>query len=271
MYFAATDHGKAVTGLNLSDIQIRDDSQPPEAILGFHNVTQLPLRIGLLIDMSNSVIDRFSFEQGAASRFLEVATDENDLALVIGFNCSVLLVQDFTLDQALTTRAITQLAPGGGGTAVWEAVAFAADKLASHPETQPVARVLVVISDGDDNSSTVSLQQAIWTAQRGEVAIYTVSTREGSSASLGDRALKTLSEQTGGATFRPGTLRDLTRSLADLQQVLRGRYLVYYQPASPQTDGRFHAVDIKAEKNGRKLKIFARKGYYASALLDTGI
>jgi len=274
MYFTATDHGKSVTGLSLSDIQIRDDNQPPEAILGFHNVTQLPLRIGLVIDLSNSVIDRFSFEQGAASKFLEVVTDRNDLAFVIGFNCSVLLVQDFTSDQTLTTRAITELAPGGG-TALWDAVAFAADKLASHPETQPVARVLVVISDGDDNSSSVPLQQAIWTAQRGEVAIYTVSTSEGrsegSSASVGNHALKTLSEQTGGAAFTPGSLSGLTRSLADLQQVLRGRYLIYYKPASSQPDGRFHAVDIKAEKDGRKLKISARKGYYASALLDAGI
>jgi len=270
MYFAATHNGKSVTGLSLSDIQIRDDNQPPQAILGFHDVTQLPLRIGLIIDMSNSVIDRFSFEQGAASKFLGVVTDQNDLAFVIGFNCSVLLVQDFTSDQTLTTRAIAQLAPSGG-TALWDAVAFAADKLASHPETQPVARVLVVISDGEDNSSGVSLQQAIWTAQRGEVAIYTVSTHEGSSASPGDRALKTLSEQTGGATFAPGSLSGLTRSLADLQQLLRGRYLIYYKPASPQPDGRFHAVDIKAEKNGRKLKILARKGYYASALVDSGI
>jgi Ca-activated chloride channel family protein len=270
LYFSATDHGKSVTGLRLSDIQIRDDNQPPEAILGFHDVTQLPLRIALVIDMSNSVTDRFSFEQGAASKFLATVTDESDLALVVGFNCSVILAQDFTSDQILATRAITQLAPGGG-TALWDAVAFAADKLASHPETQPVARVLVVISDGDDNSSSVPLQQAIWTAQRGEVAIYSVSTSEGSSASLGNHALKTLSEQTGGAAFTPGSLGGLTRSLADLQQVLRGRYLIYYKPASPQPDGRFHAVDIKAEKDGRKLKIFARKGYYASALLDAGI
>ena len=275
MLFAATDHGKSVTNLSLSDIEIRDDNQPPETILGFHNVTQLPLRIGLIIDMSNSIIDRFSFEQGAASKFLEtVVTDKNDLSLVIGFNNSVFLVQDFTPDQTLTARAITQLAPGGG-TALWDAVAFAADKLATRPEFQPVARVLVVISDGDDNSSSVSLQEAIWAAQRGQVAIYTVSTKEGpdeeSSPLLGNRAFKKLSEQTGGASFTPGSLGGLTRSLADLQQVLRGRYLVYYRPASSKSDGRYHAVDIKAEKDGHKLKVYARKGYYASALLDAGI
>jgi len=274
MLFAATDHGKSVTNLSLSDIEIRDDNRPPETILGFRNVTQLPLRIGLIIDMSSSIISRFSFEQGAASKFLEtVVTDKNDLSFVIGFNNSVLLVQDFTPDQTLTARAVSQLAPGGG-TALWDAVAFAADKLA-RPELQPVARVLVVISDGEDNSSSVSLQEAIWAAQRGQVAIYTVSTKEGSdgesSPLLGNRALKTLSEQTGGAIFAPGSLGGLTRSLADLQQVLRGRYLVYYRPSSSKPDGRYHAVDIKAEKDGHKLKVYARKGYYASALLDAGI
>jgi VWFA-related protein len=275
MLFAVTDHGKSVTNLGLSDIQIRDDGRPPGAILGFHNITELPLRIGLLIDTSNSITDRFSFEEAAASKFLEtVVTDRNDLAFVIGFNCSVLLAQDFTSDKTLTARALTQLAPGGG-TSLWDAVAFAADKLASRPEAQPVARVLVVISDGEDNSSRVSLQQAIWAAQRGEVAVYTVSTKEGSRDEpdplVGTPALKTLSGQTGGTTFTSVSIGDLGRRLADLQQVLRGRYLVYYTPSSPQTDGRFHAVDIKAEKDGHNLKVYARKGYYASALLDAGI
>ena len=275
MLFAATDHGKAVTNLGLSDIQIRDDGRPPGAILGFHNITELPLRIGLLIDTSNSITSRFVFEQAAAGKFLEtVVTDKNDLAFVIGFNCAVLLAQDFTPDKTLATRALTQLAPGGG-TSLWDAVALAADKLGRRPEAQPVARILVVISDGEDNSSSVSLQQAIWAAQRSEVAVYTVSTKEGPRSEpdplVGTPALKTLSAQTGGTTFTSITLSDLGRRLADLQQVLRGRYLVYYTPSSSQTDGRFHAVEIKAEKDGHNLKVYARKGYYASALLDAGI
>jgi len=275
MLFAVTDHGKSVTNLSPSDIQIKDDGRAPGAILGFHNMTQLPLRIGLVIDMSNSITSRFLFEEAAASKFLEtVVTDRNDLAFVIGFNCSVLLAQDFASDQTLTARALTQLAPGGG-TALWDAVAFAADKLASRPETQPVARVLVVISDGDDNSSKVSLQQAIWAAQRDEVAVYTVSTKENSlnefNPLVGTPALKTLSGETGGTTFPSVSIGDLERRLANLQQVLRGRYLVYYTPSSSQTDGRFHAVEIKAEKDGHKMKVYARKGYYASALLDAGV
>jgi Ca-activated chloride channel family protein len=270
IFFAATDHGKSVTNLAASDVKIRDDSRPPGTILGFRNESQLPLRLGLVVDTSESVTDRLSFEKGAAARFLqEAAVDENSLAFVVGVNNSVFLVQDFTADQTLISHAVNQLAPGGG-TALWDAVAFAADKLASHPETQPVARILVVISDGEDNSSGISLKQAIATAQRGEVAVYTVSTREeGSheepSALLGDHALRTLSELTGGAASMPGSLHGLTTSLADLQQVIRSRYLVSYKPAGFQRDGRYRTIDIDAEKDGRKLKVFARKGYYASA------
>jgi Ca-activated chloride channel homolog len=269
VFFAATDHGKSVTNLTASDIGLRDDKQPPNAILGFRNESQLPLRLGLIMDISNSVTSRFSFEQGAATKFLgKVVTGTDDLAFVIGVNNSVLLVQDFTANLALTSRAVGQLAPGGG-TALWDAVSFAADKLASRAEVQPVARVLVVISDGKDNSSSVSLKEAIANAQRREVAVYTVSTRdqtdEDPSDILGDHALRTLSELTGGAAFVPGSLRRLNGSLADLQQVIRGRYLVSYRPASFQRDGHYRAIDIIAQKDGHKLKVYARKGYYALA------
>jgi Ca-activated chloride channel family protein len=268
VFFAATDHGRSVTNLTASEIGVRDDSQPPDAILGFRNEAQLPLRLGLIIDTSNSITSRFTFEQAAAIKFLQkVVTNKDDLAFVVGVNNSVLLVQDFTGDQTLASHAIGQLAPGGG-TAMWDAVTFAADKLASHPEVQPVARILVVISDGEDNSSSFTLKQAIEHAQRGEVAVYTVSTRDGSheepSALLGDHALATVSELTGGAAFTPGSISRLNSSLADLQQVIRGRYLVSYKPAAFHRNGKYRTIDIAAQKDGHKLKVYARKGYYAS-------
>lgn len=268
-FFAATDHGKSVTNLEASEVKVRDDKRPPAALRSFLNESQLPLRLGLVIDTSNSVTGRFSFEQQAAEKFLQkVVTGTNDQAFVIGVNNSVLLVQDFTSDLALAGHAIGQLAPGGG-TALWDAVKFAAEKLGNRPEPQPVARVLVVISDGDDNSSSVTLKDAISTALTGQVAVYTVSTRdltdEGQAALLGDHALHTLSDLTGGAAFVPGSIRRLTGSLADVQQVIRGRYMVSYQPAQFARDGRYRTIEINAEKDGHPLKIFARKGYYASA------
>ncbi len=269
LFFSATDHGKSVTDLAPSDVAIRDDNQPPRAILGFRNQSQLPLRLGLVVDTSDSVASRFSFEQAAAARFLhDVIADKGDLAFVVGVNNSVLLVQDLTPDQALTTRGVNQLVPAGG-TALWDAVAFAADKLAGLPEVQPVARVLVVISDGQDNSSATTLKQAIAHAQRGEVAVYTVSSQDerqdDPATLLGEHALKTLSELTGGTAFQTGSIRHLDRSLVELQEVIRGRYMVSYKPASFQRDGQYRTIDIEAQKDGRKLTVFARKGYYAAA------
>jgi len=269
IFFAATDHGKSATNLTQSDIVVRDDNRAPHAILGFRNESQLPLRLGLIIDTSNSVKDRISFEEAAATKFLEtVVTGKDDLAFVVGVNNSVLLVQDFSDDQARISHEINQLAPGGG-TALWDAVEFGADKLRDRAEGRPVARVLIVISDGEDNASSATLKQAIASTQRGEVAVYTVSTRDydqdDPSAELGDHALRALSELTGGSAFIPGSIRGLKGSLAELQQVIRGRYLVSYKPAEFQRDGRYREIDITAEKDGHKLKVYARKGYFAGA------
>ena len=276
IFFAAIDHGKAVTDLHAADVEIRDNSRAPDGIVAFRNESQLPLRLGLVIDSSNSVTDRFRFEQEAAAKFLKtVLTDKNDEAFVVGVNNSVLVVQDFTADQSLTGHAIGQIVPGGG-TALWDAVGFAAGKLAEHPETGAVARMLVVISDGDDNSSTSTLKEAIAKAQQGEVAVYTITTREAADigkagagagargVAVGDHALKTLSALTGGTAFAPGSVRGLSSSLGELQQVIRARYLVSYRPSAFQRNGAYRAINIKAEKDGHKLTVYARKGYYAS-------
>jgi Ca-activated chloride channel homolog len=272
VFFAATDHGKSVTDLTREDIGIRDDEKSPAVITGFRTQAQLPLRLGIVIDTSESIASRFSFEQKAATDFLQkVLTDKNDQAFVVGVANSVLLVQDFTNDQAQMTRAIHQLAPAGG-TALWDAVAFAADKLAVRKEDQPVARILVVISDGKDNSSSATLKETIASAERGEVFVYTVSTREASEgndlsvandAAVGDRALKVLAENTGGAAFVPGSIRGLNKGLDDLQEVIHSRYLISYKPALFKHDGRYRAIDISAKRSGRKLRVYARKGYYA--------
>lgn len=269
LFFAATDHGNSVTNLTPADIRVRDDGRPPNRVIGFRNESQLPLRLGMVIDTSDSVKGRLSFEQKAATKFMDdVLTDSRDMAFLVGVNNSLLLVQDFTAEHALISRAVNQLAPGGG-TALWDAVDFASRKLMDRRETQPVARVLVVISDGQDNSSSITLKEAIASALRGETVVYSISTREvldeQSSSLLGDRALKTLSELTGGASFVPGSPRQLERSLQEVQQVIRARYLLTYKPASPGSDGRYRRIELSAERDGRQLKVFARKGYFASS------
>jgi Ca-activated chloride channel homolog len=267
LFFAATDHGRSVSDLTQQEVSIRDDHQVPAAVIGFRNQSELPLRLGLVIDTSESIVDRFSFEQGAAAGFLQkVLINKDDLAFVVGFSNAVLMVQDFTADQSQISHAVGQLAPAGG-TALWDAVAYASHKLASRVESEPVAKILVVISDGNDNSSKTSLKEAIEAAERGEVIVYTISTAESmsdsSGPSVGDHALRILSEQSGGSAFTPGSVRSLNRSLAELQEVIRSRYLLSYKPAGFQPDGRYRSIDIDVQKSGRKLRVYARKGYYA--------
>jgi VWFA-related protein len=269
VYFTATDHGKSVTDLTRDDIALLDDQKPPAALLGFHSQSGLPLRLGLLIDTSDSITDRFHFEQTAAANFMRrVLGGKDDTAFVAGFSNSVVLAQDFTSNQDQLSQGIHQLVPVGG-TAVWDAVSFAADKLAQTTETQPVARVLVLISDGDDNSSSATLKEAIGRAERDEVIVYTVSTRDAESATdadvPGNHAMRVLAELTGGAAFFPGSAEGLNHSLSELQQVIRSRYLIAYKPAQFAHDGRYRTIAIAAKKSGHKLKVNSRKGYYTEA------
>jgi Ca-activated chloride channel family protein len=268
LLFAATDHGKSVTDLTSEDVRITDNDEPPAAIVDFRSEAELPLRLGLVIDTSGSISRRFAFEQGAAGRFLQnVLTNRNDLGFVVGFANSVLLLQDFTTDQTQLSDGIQLLAPGGG-TALWDAVGYASRKLGSRAERGNIAKILVVISDGDDNSSTETLKDAIRAAQSEQVSVYTISTYEPSGgepgpAPIGERALKILAEQTGGASFTPGSVRRLDRSLAELQDVIRSRYLVSYKPAHLQLNGSFRRIDVRAQKSGHRLRVYSRKGYYA--------
>ena len=266
--FSATDAGKSVNDLNRNDVKILDDHKPPASVLSFRSESDLPLRLGLLIDTSGSITERFTFEQRAAVSFMEqVLTGKDDLAFVAGFSNSVVLAKDFTPDLNQLGNGINQLVPVGG-TAIWDAVSFAADKLAQRPEEHPVARILVVISDGDDNSSGATLKQAIERAERDEVIVYTVSTRYSQAGKhrgdpTGNRAMRALARLTGGVAFFPGSAGHLHGSLSELQQVIRSRYLISYRPALFSPDGHYRSIAIVAEKSGHRLKVNARKGYYS--------
>jgi len=266
--FSATDDGRSVTDLSQKDVKVLDDRKPPAAVLSFHSESDLPLRLGLLIDTSASVRERFSFEQNAAVNFMnQVATGKDDMAFVAGFSNSVVLANDFTSDLKELEHGIHQLVPVGG-TAIWDAIAFAADKLGEKKEEHPVARILVVISDGVDNASSATLKQTIERAERNEIIVYTVSTRYADDSQhsdlTGNRAMKVLAQLTGGVAFFPGSASHLNRSLAQLQQMIRSRYLISYRPAEFNHDGHYRPIAIIAEKSGRKLKVNARKGYYST-------
>jgi Ca-activated chloride channel homolog len=264
LFFAVSSHGRMVNDLQLSDIKISDDHKPPQRVLQFTPQSKLPLRIGLLVDVSGSVRDRFSFEKHAAAQFLrKVLTNPSDLAFVSGFNQDVAVSQDFTAAPDKLSQAIEQL-KNGGGTALFDAVSYACAKLAEYPDHERVARVLVVLSDGEDNSSHSSLRQTLQDAESSGVTVYTVSTKDEMGArSDADKVLETLAERTGGEAMSPVDVPTLSKSFEKLRDLIRSRYLVAYRPADFLADGKYRSIQIIADKDGKHLQVHARKGYYS--------
>jgi Ca-activated chloride channel family protein len=262
--FTVTDrHGHYVRDLKASDFHILDDNKPPQKISEFRAETDLPVRMGLLIDASNSIRERFDFEQEAAIEFLsQVLRPRFDQAFVLGFDTTAEVSQDFTDDTEKLAKGVRQFRPGGG-TAIYDAIYYAChDKLAKAGHGQAVRRAVVVISDGEDNQSRYTRADAIAAAQRAEVIIYAISTNISGMKSKGDDVLKEMADQTGGRAFFPFKLQDLSSHFTDIEKELRSQYFVAYRPSDFVADGRFHTIQITAS-DAKKYHVRARRGYYA--------
>jgi VWFA-related protein len=261
--FIATDkHGKFVRDLNQNDFSILDDHKPPQAILNFRRETDLPLHMGLLVDVSGSVNGRFDFEQGAATSFLEHTVRAHfDKAFIVGFNTKSQVAQDFTDNVQLLSAGVHRLR-NGGGTALYDAVYRACkEKFLKDRPDRPVRKAIVIVSDGEDNQSEFSKAQAIEMAQRAEVIIYAISTDDSGLVMRGDKVLEQLAEATGGRAFFPFKMKDITRSFAAIEDELRSQYVVSYKPANFDADGRYRSIEISSLK--KDLQVRARKGYFA--------
>jgi VWFA-related protein len=248
--------------LNQNDFNFFDDHKPVESIVAFRRETDLPLKMGLLVDVSGSVRTRFDFEQDAATGFLQHTIRAGfDQAFVMGFNVHQQLTQDFTDNLAELSRGVGSLRDGGG-TALYDAIYNAChDKLLKEQSDRPVRKALVILSDGDDNQSEHSQAQAIEMAQRAEVIIFAISTDDSGLILRGDKTLERLADATGGRAFFPFKMKDIKNSFAAIEDELRSQYVVSYHPANFDADGRYRSIEISALK--KDLQVRARKGYYA--------
>jgi Ca-activated chloride channel homolog len=261
--FIATDrHGKFVRNLNQSDFSIFDDHKPVQSILNFRRETDLPIELGLLVDVSGSVQGRFGFEKEAATGFLQhIIRPGYDRAFVVGFNKDSHLTQDFT-DQVPLLAAGVQRLHDGGGTALYDAIYKACkDKLLREHSDHPVRKAIVILSDGEDNQSEYTRAQAIEMAERAEVLIYAISTDDSGLILRGDKVLEDLASATGGRAFFPYKMKDITHSFAAIEDELRSQYDVSYKPTDFDADGRYRSIQITALK--KDLQVRARRGYYA--------
>ena len=261
--FIATDkHGKFVRNLGQTDFSILDDHKPPESIINFQRQTELPLELGLLIDVSGSVHGRFDFEQQAATGFMEhVLRPGFDKAFVEGFNQRQQLAQDFTDKVSLLSTAVGRL-HNGGGTALYDAIYRASrDKLLKENSDHPTRKALIILSDGEDNQSEVTEAQAIGMAEKAGVLIYAISTDDSGLVLRGDNVLSQLAEATGGRAFFPFKMKDITRSFSAIEDELRSQYIISYKPSDFTADGHYRYIQITAKT--KDVQVRARRGYYS--------
>jgi Ca-activated chloride channel family protein len=261
--FTVTDkRGHFVKDLSQNDFRVVDDSKPAESVRSFSRETNLPLRVGLLIDASNSVRDRFRFEQESAIEFLnQIIRPKYDRAFVIGFDTTPEVTQDFTDDTEALSHGVRMLRPGGG-TALFDAIYYACrDKLMRDKSPEATRRAIILLSDGDDNQSRVSMGEAVEMAQKAEVIIYTISTNTSGLVLRGDKILKHFAEETGGKAFFPFKIEDVSNAFSEISDELRSQYAIAYKPASFATNGKYHTIEILADN--KKYRVRARKGYYA--------
>jgi Ca-activated chloride channel homolog len=263
LLFTVTDkRGRFVTNLTKPDFEIIENKRE-QTIQDFSAESDLPLRLAVLIDTSNSIRDRFRFEQEAAIEFLRnVVHAKQDKAMVVKFDSVPELETDLIDDFASLERSVRDLRPGGG-TSMYDAIYYACrDKLAQDQPKYKFRRALVLLSDGDDNQSRYTRDQALEMAQRSDVVIYAISTNITRDETEGDKVLKYLTSETGGQAFFPFKVEDLVQSFENIYHELRHQYIISYRPEPLITDGQFHPIDLHV-RGRRDLIVHARKGYYA--------
>jgi len=256
--------GKFITNLKQDDFKVYEDDKL-QTITNFSTETNLPLSITLLVDTSGSIRDKLTLEQEAAIEFFyQILHRGKDKGMVISFDSGVDVQQEFTDDPEVLANSIRKIR-AGGGTSLFDAVYLAInERLAKEPDNR--RKVIILISDGDDNSSRISQTETLEMAQRHNVIIYCISTNQSAyfgskEQDRGDKVLKTLSSETGGRALFPLKVADVSNDFRDIGEELRSQYSIGYVPTkSDDATFRRLRIDVVSNKNYRTR---ARSGYYS--------
>jgi Ca-activated chloride channel homolog len=254
--------GRLVIMKTKDDFNLFEDGKP-QTITYFSRETDLAMRIGMLIDTSNSIRDRFRFEQQAAVDFLtDTIRKGKDQAFVLGFDIAPLITQDYTDNVEKLSAAIHSLQPGGV-TSLFDAIFLACrDKLYFFPPPEPYLRkVMILISDGEDNHSEHTREEALAMAQKAGVTIFAISTNRSGAEERGDKVLKRLAQETGGRAFFPFQASDLAEDFRAIGRDLRTQFLIDYVSTNTTRDGTYRAISVVP--NDKTLTVRAKTGYFA--------
>lgn len=263
LVFTVTDKsGRFKRDLKRSDFGLLDDGRPPAAVIAFTQQTNLPLRIGIMLDTSSSIRTRFKFEQDAAQDFFYQVLKPRDRAFVEGFDIQIALAQDYTANEDLLNTGIHKLRPGGG-TALFDALYHTCQQqMLTLRDEFDVRKVIVMVSDGDDNYSQAQMSDAIKMCQRADTIVYTISTDTSPTRGRGSEVMKTIAENTGGQAFFPNRLEDVSIAFKNIEEELRSQYSLQYRPADFKLDGSFRKIYLQTTVRGFQVR--AKRGYFAT-------
>jgi Ca-activated chloride channel homolog len=250
-----------LTNLTREDFSVYEDNKKQE-LKNFSREMNLPLTIAMLIDTSQSVAPKLKFEQDAATSFFQSVLKDKDRAMLLEFDSGVTLVQDFTNDPNRMAKQIRSLR-AAGGTALYDAVYLACDEKLIRETGK---KAIVILSDGEDQSSKTTFEQSMEMALKAEVTIFSISVNRGGffgvgNTKNGDHVLKQLAEETGGRAFFPFKVEELDDSFRQINQELRSQYNIGYLSSNTARDGAYRKIEVRVGEKGLKLNY--RKGYYA--------
>jgi VWFA-related protein len=277
--------GALVPNLQKSDFTIYEDGKQQE-IKYFAKESDVPLTIGLLVDVSGSQRNVLEVERSAAGQFFSQVLRKKDMAFLISFGTETQLEQDYTNSTRLLQDGLNRLQIQGGvgglhpgpvptsgsprGTLFYDAVYLASDEKL---KGEVGRKVIVVITDGVDQGSRMSINQAVEAAQKSDAVVYCIEYYDtmayGGGFGMGipigggggGSAMRKLSEETGGRVFKVDRKHSLEQVFQELQDEMRSQYAIGYTPANDRKDGSYRKIEIKM--GNKDMKAQARKGYYA--------
>ena len=242
---------KFLPGLTQNNFEVYEDGKR-QKIEKFISPSQLPLNIGLLIDTSNSVKLKLPFEKDAGEAFIATVTTyrKKDKILLAAFDSDVVLHQDFTDNQELLIRALRAL-KAGGYTKLYDGVYRVIEEKMANLQGSDARRIIVILSDGEDTASERTLREAIEMAQRYDVTIFGISTKNFKGMESGlvenadDKELRRLCEDSGGQVFLPSQQLELHRSFSQVALDLRQEYVLFYTPTNQAKAGKKREIKVK--------------------------
>jgi VWFA-related protein len=275
--FNVTDKkNRYINDLTKDDIEILEDNKEQQ-IFSFEKQTDLPITIAMAIDISGSQEYTLDWERAAGQQFFKrVLRPKKDLGAVVSFEHESVLVQDLTDDVNKLLRALDDVRvpaesvtvrrggtppinnSGVGSTAMFDCIYSISGDLLGREAGR---RVIILITDGEDNSSSVKMKDAIERTWRNEIIVYSIGIGD-PRFGVDSGGLKKIAAETGGRAFFPRSEEDLERAFAQIDEDLRSQYVLDYQPTNGTKDGSFRTIQVKV-RNNKDLTVRHRRGYFA--------